>query len=170
MKKLKNQKGFTLTEMLSCVLALLLLTSICTMGTELALNSYNRSMFESNSQMLESTLNTYLGDIVRHATFELDDEKKVKTITNSMYKMKKGRIGVSDEGRIYIYKNESDTTGVLLLNENVYTKTLKVSKIELQYKVDDNGQYITVLYTIESNVVDGLTKECDFEYRIATTY
>lgn len=170
MKKLKNQKGFTLTEMLSCIIALLLLTAICTMGTDLALNSYNRSLFESNSQMLESTLNTYFGDIVRHATFELDDEQKVKTITNSIYKLRKGRVGISDEGRILIYKNESDTTGVLLLNEKVYTNALKVSSFELQYNVDGNGQYITVLYTIESTVVEGLTKECEFEYRLATTY
>lgn len=169
MKKLKNQKGFTMTEMLACVVALLLLTAICTMGTDLALNSYNRSMFESNSQMLESTLNTYLGDIVRHAKFELDDEQKVKTITNSMYKLKKGRIGITDEGRIRIYKDVNDTTGVLLLNEKVYTNALKVSSFELQYKVDSDGQYITVIYTIESTVVEGLTKECDFQYRIATT-
>lgn len=170
MKKLKNQKGFTLTEMLSCIIALLLLTAICTMGTDLALNSYNRSLFESNSQMLESTLNTYFGDIVRHATFELDDEQKVTTITNSIYKLRKGRVGISDEGRILIYKNESDTTGVLLLNEKVYTNALKVSSFKLQYNVDGNGQYITVLYTIESTVVEGLTKECEFEYRLATTY
>lgn len=170
MKKLKDQKGFTLTEMLFCVVTLLLLAGVCSMGTDMALNSYNRSLYESNSQMLESTLNTYLSDIVRHATFEVDADQKVKTVTNSMYKLKKGRIGVSDDGRIYLYKDERDTTGVSLLSENVYTKALKIEGFELRYDKDEDGEYITVFYKIESTVLDGVAKECDFKYRIATIY
>lgn len=170
MKKIRNQKGFTLTEMLACVVALLLLAGICTMGTDLAVNSYNRSLFESNSQMLESTLNTYIGDIVRHAKFEVDASQNIKSITNSLYQMQKGRIAVAADGRIYIYKDESDVTGVLLLTENLYANTLTISRFELRYYIDGNGKYITGSYTIESTVVDGLSRECEFEYRIATTY
>jgi len=138
MKKIKSQKGFTLVEMLACVVTLILLAGICTTGTNLAMNSYNRSLFESNSQMLESTLSLYLGDILRHSQpkVETDPVTGVKTIkiTNSIYGMYDGWIdlyagasdsGVDPTGRIYIHK--VDDVGVKLLSEKVYTNTLKIS-------------------------------------------
>ena len=174
MKKIKSKKGFTLVEMLACIIALLLLTGICTMGTNMALNSYNRSMFESDSQMLESTLDMYLGDILRHSTLELETQalengnKKIKNLTNMSYGIYQGMIGVSDDGRFCVYKTPTDTTGVLLLNENVYTKTLKISDFKLEY--NEVGQYVEGSYTIESTIVEGGAIECDFLYRIATIY
>ena len=57
MRKIKNKKGFTLVEMLVCVVTLLLIGMIVSAGTNLAMFSLRESTFESNSQMLESTLN-----------------------------------------------------------------------------------------------------------------
>lgn len=172
MKKLKSQKGFTLAEMLICVVTLLLLAGICTAGTNVAMNSYNHSLFESNSQMLESTLDMYLGDIIRHSTLELETislengNKKVKTITNPSCGMYEGWIDLSSEGRIIVHKTEVDTTGVMLLNEKVYTKALKISNFELEY--NEAGEYITGRFKVESTIVSGLAKECEFKHRIVT--
>jgi len=173
MKKLKNQKGFTLVEMLVCVITLLILAGICTAGTNIAMNSYNRSLFESNSQMLESTLDMYMGDIMRHCTPQLEatsvesGNKKVKSITNTFYGMYEGWIDISADGRFFVHKTEVDTTGVQLLSEKVYTKALKISDFELEY--NETKKYIVGSYTIESTVVPGLKKQCDFKYRILTT-
>lgn len=185
MKKIKGQKGFTLVEMLACVVTLLLLAGICTTGTNLAMNSYNRSLFESNSQMLESTLETYLNDIMRHATLELGEalpapeadpsdpeasrtgNKKVVSITNPSYGMYGGWVDVSDEGRFYIHKTEADTLGVQILSENVYTGTMKISDFSVQY--NETGKYVTGSYTIESTVVSGLSRECSFKCRVQTS-
>ena len=174
MKKIKKQNGFTMVEMLACVVVLLLLTSVCTMGMSMALNSYNTSVFESESQMLESTLDRYLGDIIRHATLDLEAEvlengnKKIKNITNMSYGIYQGNIGISDDGRFCIYKTPTDTDGVLLLNENVYTNTLRISDFKLEY--NEAGQYVVGSYTIESTIVEGGAIECDFLYRIATLH
>ncbi len=172
MKKLKSQKGFTLAEMLICVVTLLLLAGICTAGTNIAMNSYNRSLFESHSQMLESTLDMYLGDIVRHSTLELETtplangNKKVISITNPTLGIYKGWIELSSDGRFYVYKTEVDTEGVQLLSEKVYTKALKISNFELEY--NEAGEYITGRFKVESTIVSGLAKECEFKYRIVT--
>lgn len=173
MKKLKSKKGFTLLEMLACVVTLLLLTGICTMGTNLAVNSYNRSMFETDSQSLEATLEMYLGDLLRHATIELEEEdfesetKVIKSITNMSYGVYQGKLKLED-GRFYICKTPTDETGVLLLSENVYTKTLKITEFYLEY--NEAGQYVTGSYTIQSTVLEDAKVECDFTYRIATMY
>lgn len=177
MKKLKNQKGFTMTEMLACVVTLLLLVGICTVGTNLAMDSYNKSTFESHSQMLESTLDMHLGDIIRHATIEWDETQpleggkyKIKSITNLLSGINQGMIGISDDGRFYIYKTPADTTGASLLSDSVYTKTIHIKDFSLEFYKDEEGQYVTGSYIIESTVVDDVEKKCEFTYRIATIY
>ena len=174
MKKLKNKKGFTMLEMLACVVTLLLLTGICTMGTDIAVKSYNQSIFETDSQTLESTIDMYLGDILRHSTIELEEEalvngnKSIKTITNMSYGVYQGKIAIKEDGRFYIYKTPTDENGVLILSENVYTKTLKISEFTLEY--NEAGQYVTGSYTIQSTVLEDAKVKCDFTYRIATMY
>ena len=177
MKKLKNQKGFSLVEMLVCVVIVLLLAGICTTGSNLALDSYNKSLFESNSQMLQSTLDMYLGDILRHSTLEvettplLNGNKEVKSVTNTSYGMYEGWIDSlcdgTEKGQIYIHKKGDDITGVKLLSEKVYSNTLKISGFTLEYNETEN--YIKGGYKIESTVISGLEKECSFAYRILTT-
>lgn len=174
MKKLRSKKGFTLIEMLACVVTLLLLTGICTMGTNLAVNSYNRSMFETDSQTLESTVDMYLGDILRHATLELEENtllsgnKSIKNITNMSYGIYQGKILIKDDGRFYICKTPTDEDGVLLLSETVYTKTLKITEFHMEY--NEAGQYVTGSYTIQSTLLEDAKVKCDFTYRIATMY
>lgn len=174
MKKLKSKKGFTLLEMLACIITLLLLSGICTMGTDLAVDSYNRSMFETDSQTLQNTLDMYLGDILRHSTLELEEgifvsatKRDIKSITNMSYGIYQGKIAVKD-GRFYIYKTPADEEGVLLLSEKIYTKTLKITGFSLEY--NEAGQYVTGSYTIKSTILEDKSVECDFTYRIATMY
>lgn len=170
MKRLKSQKGFTLVEMLICVVILMLLAGICNAGTNIAMKSYNESLFESNSQMLESTMNMYLGDILRHATFKLEStplangNKKVETLTNDSYGIYGGKFSISSEGRLYLHKTDLDTSGSKLLNEKVYTKALKISNFRLEY--NETERFVTGGYTIESTIISGLKKECSFTYKI----
>lgn len=196
MKKWKSQKGFTLAEMLICVVILILLAGLCNTGTNLAMRSYNESLFESNSQMLESTLNMYLGDIVRHAELELETtllmnpiesgNKGIKSITNSDYGMYEGQI-VLEDGRIYVYKlgvpstetpstetpstetpsTEADNTRTRLISDKVYTNALKISDFRLEY--NETGKYVAGRYTIESTILSGLKRECNFKYKVVVT-
>jgi prepilin-type N-terminal cleavage/methylation domain-containing protein len=170
MKKLKSQKGFTLVEMLACVVMLMLLAGICSAGTSVAMNSYNMSLFESNSQMVESTLELYMGDIIRHGTVkegtdpDNPTEKKL-LITNPSYGIYDGWIELVD-GHIYVRKTKEDTTGMKLLAGTNYTQSLKVNDFTLNYNEAEKS--VTGTYKIESTVVAGLEKKCDFTYKLVT--
>ena len=176
MKKIKNQKGFTLLEMLACVVTMLLLTAICAMGTQMAIDSYNRSLYVSDSQMLESTINVYMADFFRYATIntqeqeenpgQIEDQGKL-IVTNMSYGVYHGWIELKD-GRFFIFKNMEDEDGAMLLSENVYTKGLKITNFIVKY--NDTTNCVEGSYMIESTIIEDAKKECTFAYRLVTEY
>ena len=168
-QKIRSSKGFTLVEMLACVVILLLMGVVCSTGINLANNSYQVSLYESNSQMLESTLDSYLGDILRHATSvqtETDGDM-VLYFTNESYQMYDGWISVSpreeDAGGMFIICRDRDTTPSLLVSGNVYAETLYVEGFTLHYDADT--QLFTGTYVIKSMILDDMARECEFAYR-----
>lgn len=177
MKKLKRQKGFTLVEMLACVVTLLLIGGICSTGMNLAVNSYNESIYESDSQMLENTLNLYLCDILRHANGivveeSLTDEKTVVSFTNVAYQIYDGSIQVSERtstggGTFLVYESQNGH-GAMIVGENVYAKTLYISDFVLKYNPDKG--YFTGYYTIKSSVLENAEKKCEFTCRTIAEY
>ena len=56
MKKLRNQNGLTLTEMLCTVIIVLLFSSLVAVGANAAVRSFRISMADSRAQELCSTL------------------------------------------------------------------------------------------------------------------
>lgn len=180
MKKLKSNKGFTLVEMLACVITLLLLSAICGLGTDLAMQSYSESIFESDSQMLESTVDMYILDILRHAydpvTSEIENpdnpnEKEIVSFSNRSYGILHGNIDLVDEpldtrrGRLVVYRNAEDTTGTIILSENVYTGNILITDFKLWYNEEEG--YFSGTYTLSGN---GESRVCSFSCRIATVY
>jgi len=178
MKKIKNTKGFTLIEMLACVIVLLLIGGICSSGMSLATRSYNESIYESDSQMLEDTLNLYLCDILRHATsvqvVENDaiEEKDVISFTNVAYQIYDGHIEVSERieehGGTFLVYESSNGQGAMIVGENVYAETLYISDFVLKYNPEK--KYFTGYYTIQSAVVEDLEKKCEFTCRTIAEY
>lgn len=172
MKKIRSKKGFTLVEMLACIVALLLIGGICTTGMNLAVNSYNESVYESDSQMLESTLNLYLCDILRHATSIQTDgdtnaeEKEVISFTNVAYQIYDGRIEVSG-GTFLVYESKNGKS-TMVVGENVYAGTLYISDFVLKYHPEKH--YFTGYYTIQSSVLEDAERKCEFTCRTITEY
>ena len=171
MKMIKNDKGFTFVEMLVCVITLLLIGMICSVGVSMASKSYQDSVFESDSQLLESTLNLYISDILRFATdVEVDASGKVTEITNDTYHMKDGNIVLSERsgqtgGFFVLLANELDTQGTLLISEASYGGELYIEAFELTY--DENKAVFSGKYVIKSDVALEKEKECNFSYRVA---
>ena len=60
MKKLRNQNGLTLTEMLCTVIIVLLFSSLVAVGANAAVRSFRISMADSQAQELCSTLSSVL--------------------------------------------------------------------------------------------------------------
>ena len=65
MKKLRNQNGLTLTEMLCTVIIVLLFSSLVAVGANAAVRSFRISMADSQAQELCSTLTTAISDKLR---------------------------------------------------------------------------------------------------------
>ena len=170
MRKIKNKKGFTLIEMLACVVTLLLIGMIVSTGMNLATMSLRETTFESDSQMLESTLNMYIGDILRHATDVKEDATGV-TFTNDAYYIDEGTLEIdlskseiSGAGYLVCTSqlDEEGSTGTLLANEGTYAGCLFVKDFTLNY--DENKGVFHGSYVIVSSATTS-TKTCEFSFR-----
>lgn len=172
MKKLEKKNGFTLVEMLACVVTLLLMLGIVASGTNFALHSYNETMYESNSQMLESSINMYLTDILRHAKDiktadgESAEELDVIGFTSSSYRIYGGTIGIRSmedgSGPYLVYITENDNA-VMIVGENMYANTLYISDLTLKYNKEKG--YFTGTYTIQSTILEDAVRVCGFTCR-----
>ncbi len=172
MRKLKNKKGFTLIEMLACVVTLLLIGMIVSTGMNLAMMSLRETTFESDSQMLESTLNMYVGDILRHATeVKTDSFGDVTKFTNDAYYIDEGNFDIdlskseiSGAGYLVCTSSldETGSAGTLIANEGTYAGTLYIKDFTLTFNAEKG--VFTGSYVIVSSVTD-TTKTCEFSYR-----
>ena len=180
-RKLENKKGFTLVEMLACIITLTILGSICTTGINFALKCYQDSVFESESQMLKSTLDLSINDILRYATdvktegnADAEGNKSVTGFTCSRYQITGGTIdvGISDnsKNKFVVYNLSIDYEGngrkeYLLVGNQVYGDNLYIEKnsFKLDYNAATgcfNGEY-----TIRSTADEEAAKVCKFTCR-----
>lgn len=166
MRKLKkNQKGFSMVEMLVCVVTLLLVGGICSTGMGISIKSFQESRFESDSQVLESTLSLLFSDIFRYAT-----EVNIGTgvyFTNIEYEINNGTLLIGAEEGEYkdCFMIQKNSTGgrQMLVGKNVYAENLYVSDFLLCY--EETTGVFTGSYKIQSRVRDDLSKDCSFSYR-----
>lgn len=164
MKKLKCKKGFTLVELLACIVTLLLIAGIVSTGSNIAMRSFNQSTYESNSQMLEDTLDMYLKDILRHARLiETDEEGKVVEFTNATYQIYEGMIVLDEETSYLKYVTTEGGREVMLIAENMYAGTLYLSDFELNY--DYEKKYFKGSYNIKSTMLEDVERHCEFTCR-----
>ena len=171
MRKRMNNKGFTLIEMLVCVATLMIIGLICTTGVDMALNSLRVVNFESNSQMLESTIDIYISDILRHAT-EVENTAEGVRFTNDAYYIKKGILKVDtsvtkkgDAGYLICESSYGPTPQVMIANKGTYADNLYIRGFNLRY--DESSGIFTGSYQIVSSIVD-YVRNCTFSYRTIT--
>lgn len=153
MKKIKSKRGFTLIEMLVCVVTLLLVGLICTTGMNMATKSYNESMFISNSQKLEYILNLSMGDILRYS-HNIDvavDDGKI-SFTNEVYGVNGGELKLDADGYFVLVKNKSELTPreAWVVSTMNYVDGMYVEGFTLTY--DSSTKVYTGSYKIKSNL------------------
>ena len=171
MRKLKSKKGFTMIEMLVCVVTLVLLCMIVTTGSNLATMSMNASLFETESQMMKATLDLCIGDLLRHATdVKTKDDGTVEYFSNDAYYIDDGIIeveekdsGIADAGYLVCttWVDGSDS-GLLVANRGIYVNGMYVRNFELKYEGDTH--VFTGSYEIVSKLTSA-TKKCEFSFR-----
>lgn len=138
MKKLRNQNGLTLTEMLCTVIIVLLFSSLVAVGANAAVRSFRISMADSQAQELCSTLTTAVSDKLRYCTVETDavfiqGVGYVKGPAKDIFTVK-------DSGQVYLGENK-------LLGAYAYPEGLKVKDFSVEY--NGTERVFTVKFQIE---------------------
>ena len=154
MKKLRNQNGLTLTEMLCTVIIVLLFSSLVAVGANAAVRSFRISMADSQAQELCSTLTTAISDKLRYCTVETDavfiqGVGYVKGTAENIFTVN------SDSGQVYLGENK-------LLGVYAYPEGLKVQDFSVEY--DGTKRIFTVAFQIEDRR-DTKLAEADFQVK-----
>ena len=69
----RGRGGFTFAEILAALAITTLLTSVITVGIQLAMREQRRSLYQSQSSALLSTLDNSLGELLRYASYNSAD-------------------------------------------------------------------------------------------------
>lgn len=104
-KKLKSKGGFTLIELLVALAIVVMLSLMISVGTSVGARVQRESTFVAESDILASTINTALQDVLRYAEIEpcLDD-----TTIEAM----------PDDTQKFLERNKSALAGATLLKVN----------------------------------------------------
>ena len=139
MKKLRNQNGLTLTEMLCTVIIVLLFSSLVAVGANAAVRSFRISMADSQAQELCSTLTTAISDKLRYCTVETDNTVFIQGV--GYVKGPADKIfTVNDRGQVYLGENK-------FLGAYAYPEGLKVKDFSVEY--NDTKRVFTVKFQIK---------------------
>lgn len=145
--KLRKKKGFTLVETVVVTLIVAMLSALLVTGIGTAIRIRSNELFASESELLASTLNTALGDVLHYSSYD-GDEAGVPTFTNPGYGIFSGYLLVED-GRILISDRPASDSGAALLTltgGGAYTD-LSVTSFTMSY---ENGIY-TGSYDIQGS-------------------
>ena len=155
MKKLRNQNGLTLTEMLCTVIIVLLFSSLVAVGANAAVRSFRISMADSQAQELCSTLTTAISDKLRYCTVEADNTVFIQGVGYVEGKANEIFTVNSDSGQVYLGGNK-------FLGAYAYPEGLKVKEFSVTY--NDTERVFNVQFRIEDRR-DTKLAEADFQVK-----
>lgn len=158
MNKLRDRRGFTLTELLCAVLIVLLVSALLTVGVRFAGRTYNSSMQLSEAQELCSTLTSVISDKLRFCG----------TVTpgadGSLDHIFIQDLGsVEGEGAAFQVDADGQLTlgSTKLLSSAAYPRGLRVRDVSLRYN-RASGIFTVAL---QVGTADSTLAETDFEVR-----
>lgn len=159
LRRKKNNKGFTLVEMLMVVIILLLVGAVLTTGIRLAVTSYNKMLFSSNRQVLHDDINTAVNGLVRSSSTIKNSGGKVYFKSNNY------------AGTQYFGDIEIDTTSNSPTKDQLIIKPKKMGGEEMgqQCMLVDAGAYTGMKVTGWSISYDKTSGVCTYSYTIVST-
>ncbi|GEM_PF-3598253 len=172
---LRSNSGFTLVEMLAATLVLGLLTSMVAMGVTLGMKAYQRSSFESEAQILASTLDASLSDPLRFSTAQATDNNSFayqvtyrnNTITN--VQLTTHEVPRADGKKVNVLAFESESGQYYdITNAGAYTNCT-ITEATMTFTPDepstiDPATTVMVKFTITSTIDSSLSKDYTFTY------
>lgn len=150
MKKLRNQNGLTLTEMLCTVIIVLLFSSLVAVGANAAVRSFRISMADSQAQELCSTLTTAISDKLRYCSVEADNTVFIQGV--GYVEATADKIFTADSGQVYL-------GGKKFLGAYAYPEGLKVQGFSVTYEEN--------VFTVQFQIEDGRdTKLAEAKFQV----
>lgn len=126
--KLRNNRGFTLVEMLAAVVVLILLSLMLNTGLQMSLNSYHTMTEESETDLLLSTIVDALSGELRFARDVRTEEQTDGSETHQVLKDytsgsfgRRTELSVEEDGQIYASGKRLIATGAY--GNGTYTVT-----------------------------------------------
>lgn len=185
MKKLKNNAGFSLIELLCALLILVILVMAIGAGMDTGTKLYFDATFEAESATLAGILNTSIGDILRFSTVVksdkvrnppegFDTEAVDYVFTSHDYGIRHAYFYTpiaadGTETGVLQLKNMSDDKVVELVNTGAYPD-LAIQGFECEYTPrvapGIEGGYFTVTYKIVSETIPDKTREVEMIVRL----
>lgn len=155
MNKLRDRRGFTLTELLCAVLIVLLVSALLTVGVRFAGRTYNSSMQLSEAQELCSTLTSVISDKLRFCG--------TVTPARTAHIFIQDLGSVEGEGAAFQVDADGQLTlgSTRLLSSAAYPRGLRVRDVSLRY--DSASGIFTV--ALQVGTADSTLAETDFEVR-----
>lgn len=158
MKKLKNSRGFTMTELLCAVVVVLLLSALLVVGIRFSSSTYTNSTRMSEAQLLCSTLTANISDKLRYCgSVEESEEGGVSKIFIQ-------NVGsVAEKGDTFQVDEDGHVTlgGKKLLSASAYPRGLKAKEVTLTYNRNTDIFDVTIQITDGSRVL----AETEFEVK-----
>ena len=168
--KNRKKKGFTFVETLVALLIVSLLSAVVLTGIRSAWSIHDDALFASESEILASTINTALGDVLHYSSYEQSGSQgtsEIVRISNQNYGILRGDIE-ADDGKIYIkVSDDKNSSKLVLISDGAYTN-IKVTDFSLKYMSHDQstdypeGTFYGS-YTLEGT--DGQTKKITYAFQ-----
>ena len=166
--RLRAKDGFTLVEMLAALIVLILLTATVTMGITAGMKLYRQSTFESQSAMLNSTIDNALADPFRFMkvtgttyTITYQDNKDSGMIDNPT-------LAPDENGHLYLsgtdHNNTAKTISLKVLNEGAYGDCT-VAMDGSGFNLNDDRGCVSITYTITSKADASLSHTYTLSYK-----
>ena len=172
MKK-RIKKGFTFTETLVALLIVALLSAVVLTGIRSAWSVHDDALFSSESEILASTINTALGDVLHYSSYERNGSTatgSIVKISNQNYGILRGSLEV-DDGKLYIkVSDDEQSSKLVLISDGAYTN-ISVTSFRLSYMAYDGGSVpkgtFYGSYTLTG--AGGQTKEIQYAFQPINT-
>lgn len=150
----RYNKGFTLVEMLSTIVIMLLVSATVTVGIRLAVENYTASITASESQTLCTTVLDSVSDILRYSK-EVTDWENVHFQSDRYNGI---RYFAVEQGKVVLAAESPDIPAQKLLPDKSYPNGLQV---ELDLTSDSSQNLITVKVTALKNKKELASRELD---------
>lgn len=155
-RKLKSKAGMSLLEVLCAVLILLLVSGGLTSAVTLAANQYQKSLRNSEAQVLYSSLRTILSHELAY-TKEVKTDSELglifsppsMTLDYSYSSIMTDNSGKNGYGQIVFQNPENSAEYKYILGKAAYTKGLLANVTSITY--DEDTYYFTVKLSIGYN-------------------